>query len=217
MEKLEQLKNIIRNAGTIGQWMFGVVNPTLNLTADTVSNNWLPQIKPAGDAVRASEVGTSLSVTIPGSTTDNTQYVGFNETVYGGYNEYVYFISATIAGPTLRLANRLSQINSSLAGYTGGGNDLVPGAKVTYTIVIANDGNAVASTLNITERIPANTTFYAIESPSDHNSFSYLDLNNIDNTSTYGTSANIKSVIFKKNTLSGNGGVATFNYSVTVN
>ena len=207
---------IAGNVGTLSQWKFGVVNPTLNLLVNTVSNNWLPQIKPAGDALKASQVGTSLNVLIPGWTTDNTQYVGFNNNLYGGYNQFEYFISATILGPTLRLANRFSQIDSSMNNYSGNANDLVPGAKINYSIVIVNDGNAPASTINITERIPANTTFFAIGS-GDHNSVQYIDGSNGIHNSFDLSSANVKAIIFKKDTLNGSGTAATFNYSVTVN
>jgi len=207
---------VIGNPGTLAAWQFGVVNPTLNLSADAVSNNWRPQIKPAGNALNGSQAGTSLNVIIPGGLAANTQYTGFNNNLYGGYNEYTYFYSASIGGPSLRLLSRSSAIDSALSGYGGGGSDLVPGAKITYVLVIINDGSADASTINITERVPLNTTFYAIE-PGDHNNINYIDVTGNIHATFDLPSANVKSLIFKKNTLLPNGATATFNYSVTVN
>jgi len=211
--------SVTGNTGTLSNWLFSVTNTTLNVAVDTASTNWQPRIKPAGDAVNGSRAGISLNVTIPGNTPDNMQYTGYNNNLYGGYMSYTYFYSATIAGPSLRLVSKASVVDSSGltgTGYTGGNQDLVPGAKVTYTIVVTNDGSADASTVNITERIPVNTRFYSINA-GDHNSISYIDLSDVVHNTFDLPSANVKAVVFKKNTLLQNGGTATFNYSVTLN
>jgi len=205
------------DVGTLANWIFLVENPTLNLSVDTVSSNWRPLIRPASNAVNDSQAEKGLNVFIAGFATPNTQYTGFNNNLYGGYNDYTYYYSATIAGPSLRLLSKTSTVNSTgLTNYSGGAHDLVPGAKVTYTIVIINDGGADANTLNITERIPANTRFLSIDA-GDHNSVSYVDLSDVIHNTFDLPSANVKSVIFKKNVLLQNGGTATFNYSVTLN
>lgn len=203
------------NTGTLANWQFDVATTTLNVGTDTVSNNWRPQIKPASNAFNASSAGTSLNVYIANAVADNTQYTGFNNNLYGGYNNYTYFVSATIAGPSLRLSNRTAAVDSNLVNYGGGLNDLVPGAKISYAIGITNDGIADANTINVTEKIPANTTFYTID-PGAHNSVSYIDLSDVIHNTFDLPSDNVKALIFKKTLLNG-GSTATFNYSVTVN
>jgi len=207
--------SVAGNPGTLANWQFDVVSTTLNISRDTVSNNWRPQIKPAADAVNASSAGTSLNVYIANAAADNTQYTGFNDNLYGGYNNYTYFIAATISGPSLRLSNRIAVVDSNLTNYGGGTNDLVPGAKISYAIGITNDGLIDANTVNVTEKVPANTTFYSIDAGA-HNSISYIDQSDVVHNTFDLPSANVKAIIFKK-TLLNSGGTATFNYSVTVN
>lgn len=64
---------------------------------------------------------------------------------------------------TLSLTKSYSVIDSSPFNT---GNHAVPGATVRYRLVVSNSGSATATSLSITDNIPAGTTFGAVQSAS---------------------------------------------------
>jgi uncharacterized repeat protein (TIGR01451 family) len=201
------------NSGTLANWIFTVTSPTDNLDLNEVTNSWRVKIKPAADALNLSQAGITLNVFMVGFTTPNMQYTGYNNNVYGGYNQFGYGIAATISGPDLVLLSRYSTISSSMPGYTGGVSDLVPGSKVTYTIVVKNQGLATANNVAVVDSIPANTTFFGITAGGNETSVDYKI------SGVFGAfslpSSNVTDIRFNKATLAPNT-VSTFNYEVTI-
>lgn len=201
------------NVGTLALWKFGIKQATLNVNIDSTTNNWKVTIWPSITARNASEAAITVNVSIPGAAT-LTRYKGFNQKYYGAYGSYDYLISAYVSGPDIQLVNRLLNVSTSgLVGYTGTAGAVVPGAKLTYTVVIKNNGSSTANAVAVADSIPVNTTFHSI--PSGGNQ----DLVEYKNSGVWGSfisSANVQAIRFKKTSLS-KATTATFNYSVTVN
>ncbi|MEW6201327.1 MAG: hypothetical protein AB1546_05085 [bacterium] len=109
----------------------------------------------------------SFEVSFVTAKTPAGQYTGFNGTDYGGPAEAwrnagtvvgVTYLTTTVQGPILTLTKIVNGI-SAPAGYTGGGSDPVPGARITYEIVFGNSGTLAATTVVLTDYVPTNTTY----------------------------------------------------------
>ncbi|NQV29317.1 MAG: DUF11 domain-containing protein [Candidatus Marinimicrobia bacterium] len=67
--------------------------------------------------------------------------------------------SATCTAPVLTLVKTVTHGGTSYG--TGDANSAAPGTVLTYTVVVANSGSGVASTVVVSDVIPANTTYVA--------------------------------------------------------
>ncbi|MEW5946678.1 MAG: hypothetical protein AB1742_10815 [bacterium] len=130
-------------------------------------------------------VGTyTVRVTIAGDATDGAtgdltinfvtvatagSYVGYNAINYGGpasvarsagTGQGTSYLTTLVQGPVLTLSKAINVITAP-AGYTGGANDPVPGARITYDVTFGNSGAGAASTVEVSDQIPASTTFEA--------------------------------------------------------
>jgi len=93
--------------------------------------------------------------------TPNGSYVGLNGTNYGGVSHDALVVSTIAMSPEIIIVtkNVLSIVAPTTNGYIGNENDLVPGAKMIYQIVIRNAGGVTASVTDIHQNIPNNTEF----------------------------------------------------------
>jgi uncharacterized repeat protein (TIGR01451 family) len=66
-----------------------------------------------------------------------------------------------------------------------GGSFAIPGAIVTYKIVIGNTGSATASGITIIDEIPDNTSFYVTSGPTGGSAYAYTTDATVDGNSTW--------------------------------
>jgi len=105
--------------------------------------------------------------TIPDGTADTaTDATTFTATSQGGAAETPAVVatgtdtaSATCTAPVLTLVKSVT--HGSTEYFSGDVNNAAPGTTLTYTIVVHNSGTGVATTVVVTDAIPANTTYVA--------------------------------------------------------
>jgi uncharacterized repeat protein (TIGR01451 family) len=87
-------------------------------------------------------------------------YTGFNTNLYGGAPTYSYTTMTTVSGPDVVIVtkNLLLVTAPTANGYDGGDNDVVPGAKLTYQVVLKNQGTT-ANAVALEQAIPAHTDY----------------------------------------------------------
>ena len=87
-------------------------------------------------------------------------YTGFNTNLYGGAPTYSYTTKTTVSGPDVVIVtkNLLLVIAPTANGYKGGNNDVVPGAKLKYQVVLKNQGTT-ANAVSLEQAIPAHTDY----------------------------------------------------------
>jgi hypothetical protein len=78
-------------------------------------------------------------------------YEGATYLFYGGTSESDDYFRDQVAAP-LMIISRTNVIDSP-SGYTGGANDPVPGAVVTFTMVYTNEGSANAESVILIDKI----------------------------------------------------------------
>ncbi len=84
---------------------------------------------------------------------------------YGGVNDIFNFYVLQAQGFSLTIITRNIDITVP-SGYTGGAHDPVPGAKLTYTIVLRNNNTSVATNVDIFDNIPSNCHLYYTDVPT---------------------------------------------------
>jgi uncharacterized repeat protein (TIGR01451 family) len=67
------------------------------------------------------------------------------------------YVRVTVSGPILSIIKTIADV--SLGG--SGGADLVPGATITYNIIVSNTGSGTATDVVISDPLPGNTTYVA--------------------------------------------------------
>lgn len=121
----------------------------------------------AGDAVDSAT--GDLVVKFVSAQTPLGPYVGYNGNDYGeaaeafraaGTGQGVTYLTTTVQGPVLTLSKAVASIDSNLAGYTGGANDPVPGARITYRIEFSNTGTVDATSVEMSDVLPVNTAYF---------------------------------------------------------
>jgi hypothetical protein len=102
-----------------------------------------------------------MNAFLDSNATPNGNYTGLNGTSYGGVSHDAVAISAVAGAPEIIIVtkNIASIIAPTLNGYTGNENDLVPGAKMIYQIVIRNTGAVTASITDIHQNVPNDTEY----------------------------------------------------------
>jgi len=93
-----------------------------------------------------------------------------------------------------------------------------PGTELTYTIVVANGGTGVATTVVVTDAIPANTTYVAESMTVDGSADDDDDVVTLPETEDHAFKA-ASSVLFDFDTMSANGGATdehTLTFKVTI-
>jgi uncharacterized repeat protein (TIGR01451 family) len=123
------------------------------------------EVTPATDAENGST--GSITITVSTSQTPVGEYTGDNGNTYGGPNSVSDTCTTTCRAPDIQLA--VSANVSTPDEYSGGTNDPVPGATITYTIIYDNDGNALAQNVYIIDVVPTNTG-YVVDSAETSNS-----------------------------------------------
>ena len=83
------------------------------------------------------------------------EYTGANAILYGGTWETYDLVMAQVSAPVLNLT-RTSTLDAP-AAYSGERHDAVPGAVVTFTITISNEGGASAEAVILIDKVPDNT------------------------------------------------------------
>lgn len=111
------------------------------------------------------DAGTAVSYNAYTGAFINNTYA--NEGYYGGEDNFSYTFRLEAEGYDLKVLSRSTTINApSSKGYTGNGNDLVPGTKVKYIIAIYNNSTAVATSVNLKDAVPNNCHFYYSDAPA---------------------------------------------------
>lgn len=200
--------------GTLSNWSYSQANPSTQNINQNGFFEFEPEIFPANDAFNNSEAGTSINYYVENYLVTNNQYTGFNNQVYGGYNLTEHVISVVIEGPEIILITRNTTVEAPTGtGFSGAGDALVPGSKLTYQIVIQNIGTTAANNLRVADNIPINTTFFEITAGGSETDVDYNEGAGFIEDLT--SSSNVQAVRFELTTL-GINNYATFNYTVTV-
>lgn len=181
-------------------------------------------VNPVGAyAYEKATLNTTISL-VGGSAPRIVSYNAFESAYLGGTYEGkgVYGGIATMAmntfileteGYDLTILSRSSTLNAP-AGYNGEAItvlNIVPGTKITYTIVIKNNSMAEATSINLKDQIPANCHLYYTEAPSVVGAGSWAWQGATDNSADQNTADAVKFEI----TIPAEGTV-TASYSVTV-
>lgn len=198
-------------AGNLAEWIaYASPNVASNIAADN-NQNFDYQIKSAFNAAHQGATQTTINLAIQNASAVQN-YIGFNQISYGGAANFEAGLTTIIVGPEITIISRTTTFNvpENFIGNT----DLVPGSKISYTFVIQNTGAAIANTINITDVIPNNTTFYEIPNGGSEDSIEYKILGSYGSFSP--PSSNVDALRFIKTQLNINE-IATFNYTVTVN
>jgi len=184
-QTIGSVRSVSGNPGTLTNWNFNFSNSSLRLSGDETTDNFIPNVTPASDAQDLSAAAISLNITIVGTNpaTPNQQYTGFNDVLYGGYTSYEYEIKGYIFAPLLSIVTRsVETIAPTVNGYTGPDTAVVPGSKITYTLVIKNIGSDTAATVNVSDFIPQESNYveYLVNSANGTGSpvMSFYDPNN---------------------------------------
>jgi uncharacterized repeat protein (TIGR01451 family) len=186
-EHVTRLLTVRNNANTADAITCATSNAVLHQVAGdgSVLNDWLAGLSfglsdpnPAEDA----DVAVTIGVTIPALAVNGTslnidlsadtastpvgQYTGWNGTSYGGSAQQLRTATFLTQGtPYLEVVSRTSEVTAP-AGYTGGANDAVPGARIKYTVVVKNaapTSSAAAANIAFNDQTPVNSTYYAAE------------------------------------------------------
>jgi len=103
----------------------------------------------------------TMNAFLDNNATPNGSYVGLNNVNYGGVSQDAVVVSTIAMSPEIIFitTNILSIIAPTANGYPGNGNDLVPGAKIIYQMVIKNIGMSTANITEVIQNIPNNTAY----------------------------------------------------------
>ena len=98
--------------------------------------------------------GSSAEVTLSITTSSlpSGYYTGANTNTYGGLASSSDATVSTITTSAMKMT-RYSRVNAPIL-YSGGKNDPVPGAVITYVIITSNEGNSNAKNVIIVDKVP---------------------------------------------------------------
>ena len=149
-------------------WYFGFFADTLsgntiNITA-TIAEDAETTVY-AGVYIPTTALGldtTQLTVTVSSNynKADTGGYDGDNGVHYAGDGNDSTILITTATPQAFMFLSKTAESTAPVpGGYIGSSNDIVPGARLTYTIIYDNDGTDSAANISITEYIPLNTSF----------------------------------------------------------
>ena len=143
----------VSNAGPDGSmvWAFyavGDVGGTALTNSGSLARNGSVDLIAVGTITLGTDDGSVTVTTITATTTDTNSDPAANDSDTG---------TTTVTAPNIMLVKSSSQANEHETGENV--IEVAPGNDITYTIVVQNWGSAVASSVVITDAIPANTTF----------------------------------------------------------
>jgi uncharacterized repeat protein (TIGR01451 family) len=151
--------NSLKNPGTLANWRHAFLNYSVTSNVPHETNFiFQSEIRPAVNALNASRAAVTTNFALLGVLGD--AYTGFDDSNYGGATTINIIIEAEINGPDMKMISRTSTVNAP-AGFSGDPHAAVPGAMVSYNIVLQNQGTATANSVNIVDRIPNATTYYS--------------------------------------------------------
>jgi uncharacterized repeat protein (TIGR01451 family) len=151
--------NSPKDPGTLANWRHAFLNYSVTSNVPHETNFiFQSEIRPAVNALNASRAAVTTNFALLGVLGD--AYTGFDDSDYGGATTINITIEAQIDGPDMKMISRISTINAP-AGFSGDPHAAVPGALVSYNIVLQNQGTATANSVNIVDRIPTDTTYYS--------------------------------------------------------
>jgi len=191
------------NLSNVSPWQLGnvevVAQPTLAEALEPVTLSVQIDLSPGTavnyDAFTNAYIGATYQ--------DEGHYGGLQQAVNNtfrleaeGYELTVLDRSVTISAP---------------AGYSGDADDLVPGSKIKYFIVVKNESTAVATSINLTDVIPQNCHLYYTNLPGVTGATAWEWQGVTNNSATSETADAVKFVI----TIPASGTV-TAQYSVTI-
>lgn len=135
-----------------------------------------------------------------------------NEGIYGGADSFSNTFTLEAEGYDIRVINRSSVVKAPTQnGYSGPETDMVPGAKIIYTVVLYNNSYSTAASINIKDNVPNNCHLYYSDLPQVTGATSWNWKGLTDNTAGPGNSYPIGFEI----TIPSRGTV-TASYTVTV-
>lgn len=107
------------------------------------------------DEVTGAPDGSSVQVitTFEAAGTPVGEYTGGNDYTYGGTSEADDIFTDSVSAPLMTLTRESVVDSPSLSTYTGGVNDPVPGAVITYTMYYENLGSATAESVIIIDKV----------------------------------------------------------------
>lgn len=208
--------NSPKDPGTLASWRHAFVNyNSLSNVPHETNFIFQSEIRPAVNARNASRAAVTTNFALLGVVGD--AYTGFDGSDYGGATTINITIEAQIDGPDMKMVSRTSTINAP-AGFSGDPHAAVPGALVSYNIVLQNQGTATANSVNIVDRIPTDTTYYSnggnLNDGSAISAFICLNSSNASITCTANDIAITRVKFDVGNVLPGK--YVTLNYSVVI-
>ena len=147
--------NVIKSGLAGGTWSAGLwipSDPSIPDVGDVASQFDVSVASNARDAstgtvtVNVRSAGAALSGWPTGA------YVGFNGNTYGGVSAESDQVVTTVVGPMIDIQAR-TVTSDQPAGYAGSETNPVPGAKLTYTVSVKNNGAGDANGLKLVEHI----------------------------------------------------------------
>ncbi|MDC0977700.1 chitobiase/beta-hexosaminidase C-terminal domain-containing protein [bacterium] len=207
---------------------------TYNATSSDITFRVRDYAAPSGDIILSLTVnGTDYtSYTIPTDNSDagvsTDMYVFFDIAAFGygasvnvtvNGTDLLYAITDDywfeIAGnPNLVLLSRTYQVIAPTAnGYTGNDDDLVPGSKIRFTVVIENQGETMGYDCSVRDLVPVNTHLYDIGANAEPPTLNGNAIN-VEYQGVTGNPGSGSEVKFKFDLDAGER--VTFNYTVTL-
>jgi uncharacterized repeat protein (TIGR01451 family) len=150
--------SVVSSIGTTANWNLAFNYATTTNVPPQTAFIFSSVITPANNARNNAKAAILTSYALIGPT--GNQYTGADDVVYGGATTINLTLETLISGPDMKMISRISTINAP-AGFSGDAHAAVPGALVSYNIILQNQGTATANSVNIVDRIPTDTTYYS--------------------------------------------------------
>lgn len=181
-------------------------NNPINLTiVPWQTQTFVVTVNPVGAyAFERATLNTTISL-VPANAPRITSYNAFEAAfiggtfeakgIYGGIETLpVNTFALEAEGYDLTILSRSSSVNAPL-NYTGEeitSINIVPGTKITYTIVIRNNSTAEATSINLTDKVPANCHLYYTEVPNVEGAVAWVWQGATDNSADQNTADAVK-------------------------
>jgi uncharacterized repeat protein (TIGR01451 family) len=149
---------VVPSIGTTANWNLAFNYATTTNVPPQTAFMFSSVITPATNARNNAKASILTDYALVGPT--GNQYTGADDVVYGGATTINLTLETLISGPDMKMISRISTINAP-AGFSGDPHAAVPGALVSYNIVLQNQGTATANSVNIVDRIPTDTTYFS--------------------------------------------------------
>lgn len=156
--------HVTQMAGATG-WTIAILNSdgitpmsSIGLSEDG-SDNILVKVTP-GSLPSQAPNGSYVVVTLEASTakTPVGVYLGANGISYGGTSDAINATVTTIETSVMTLSRTATvDAPTTYISNGGGAHDAVPGAVITYTIMVSNEGSSYANNVIIVDKVPTST------------------------------------------------------------